>query len=169
MLISWIVTLSSHLIWQIISIIRTPNEYGCVYAWPTLRSGSVIDLQKIPILKKIIFSHEAYFDFGGYVNKQNCCIWGTENPPLQSIAIIIGPCWTNFCSRQLKRRILATFGFKQDGATCHTAEATLDVLRPVFEDRIISRRAIVVWPPRIYDLTPLDYYLWGAVKATHNR
>ena len=29
---------------------------------------------------KIIFSHEAYFDFGGYVNKQNCHIYGTENP-----------------------------------------------------------------------------------------
>ena len=28
---------------------------------------------------------------------------------------------------------------------CHTAEATLDVLRHVFEDRIISRRADVVW------------------------
>ena len=26
---------------------------------------------------------------------------------------------------------------------CHTAEAKLDVLRPVFEDRIISRRANV--------------------------
>ena len=32
--------------------------------------------------------------------------------------------------------------FQQDGATCHTAEATLDVLRPVFKDRIISRLAI---------------------------
>ena len=38
---------------------------------------------------------------------------------------------------------------------CHTAEATLDVLR---------RRADVVWPPRSWDMTPLDYYLWGAVK-----
>lgn len=54
--------------------------------------------------------------------------------------------------------------FQQDGATCHTAEATLDVLRPVFEDRIISSRADVVWPPRSCDLTPLDYYLWGALK-----
>ena len=49
-------------------------------------------------------------------------------------------------------------------ATCHAAEATLDVLCPVFKDRIISRRADVVWPPRSYDLTPLDYYLWGAIK-----
>ena len=38
------------------------------------------------------------------------------------------------------------------------------VFRPVFEDRIISRRANVVWPPRSCDLTPLDYYLWGTIK-----
>ena len=50
------------------------------------------------------------------------------------------------------------------GATCHTAEATIDVLRPVFEDRIISRRADIGWPPRSCNLTPLDNYLWGAVK-----
>ena len=43
-------------------------------------------------------------------------------------------------------------------------EATLDVLRPVFEDRILSRRANVVCPPRSCDLIPLDYYLWGADK-----
>ena len=52
----------------------------------------------------------------------------------------------------------------QQSATCHTAEVTLDVLRPVFKDRIISRRADVVWPPRSCDLTQLYYYLWGALK-----
>ena len=46
----------------------------------------------------------------------------------------------------------------------HTAEATLDILRSLFEDLIISRRVDVVWPHRSCDLTPLDYYLWGAVK-----
>ena len=34
--------------------------------------------------------------------------------------------------------------FQQDCAMCHTTEATLDVLRPVFEDRIINRRADIV-------------------------
>ena len=29
--------------------------------------------------------------------------------------------------------------FRQDGATCHTDEATLDVLRPVSEDHIFNR------------------------------
>ena len=68
--------------------------------------------------KKIIFSDEAHFDLGGYVNKQICHIWGTEDQhpyikkpthclvrilghfsskiskegPLQSTAIVIGPC-----------------------------------------------------------------------------
>ena len=54
--------------------------------------------------------------------------------------------------------ILANIWFQQDGATFHTAEATLDVLLPDFEDCIISRRADVVWLPRSCDLTPLDYY-----------
>ena len=30
--------------------------------------------------KKIIFSNESHFDLRGYVNKQNCRTWGTENP-----------------------------------------------------------------------------------------
>ena len=34
-LISWMATLSSCLIWQIISFILPPNEYGWVYAWTT--------------------------------------------------------------------------------------------------------------------------------------
>ena len=59
---------------------------------------------------------------------------------------------------------MATSWFQQEGVTCHTAEAILDVLCPVFEDRIMSRRADVVWPPRCCDLTPLNYYLWGADK-----
>ena len=54
--------------------------------------------------------------------------------------------------------------FQHDGATCHTAEVTFNVLSPVFKDRIISRRVDAVWPPRNCDLTSLDYYLWGAVK-----
>ena len=33
--------------------------------------------------------------------------------PLQSMAIVIGPCCRNFCSQQLKKRILATFGFNR--------------------------------------------------------
>jgi len=30
--------------------------------------------------RKIIFFDEAHFHLGGYVNKQNCRIWGSENP-----------------------------------------------------------------------------------------
>ena len=69
-----------------------------------------------------------------------------------------------FLFTKIEKEDTANIWFQQDGATCHTAEATLDVLCPVFEDRFISRRADVVWPPRISDLTPLNYYLWCAVK-----
>ena len=59
---------------------------------------------------------------------------------------------------------MATFGFNRTALRATQPKPTLDVLCPVFEDRIISRRFDVVWPPRPSDLTPLDYYLWGTVK-----
>ena len=55
--------------------------------------------------------------------------------------------------------------FHQESGKCLIAETTLDVLRPVFEDHIISRRADIIWQNRSCDLTPLDYYLCGAVNA----
>ena len=69
-----------------------------------------------------------------------------------------------FLFTNIEEQNIGNIWFHQDGATCHTAEATLDVLRLVFKDRIISRRADVVWSTRKCDLTPLNYYLWGAVK-----
>ena len=69
-----------------------------------------------------------------------------------------------FLFTKIEEGDIGNIWLQQVGATCHTAEATLDLLRPVFEDRIISRSADVVWPPRSSDLTPLDYYLWGAIK-----
>ncbi|GFU59376.1 uncharacterized protein TNCV_2299411 [Trichonephila clavipes] len=55
--------------------------------------------------------------------------------------------------------------FQQDGATCHTARATIDLLKDTFGDRLISRFGPVNWPPRSCDLTPLDNFLWGYVKS----
>ncbi|GFU54196.1 uncharacterized protein TNCV_3618531 [Trichonephila clavipes] len=55
--------------------------------------------------------------------------------------------------------------FQQDGATCHTARATIVLLKDTFGDRLISRFGPVNWPPRSCDLTPLDYFLWGYVKS----
>ena len=53
-----------------------------------------------------------------------------------------------FLLTKIEEEDIGNILFQQEGATCHKAESTLDVLRPVFEDRIISRRADVVWPPR---------------------
>ncbi|GFX97556.1 transposable element Tcb2 transposase [Trichonephila clavipes] len=55
--------------------------------------------------------------------------------------------------------------FQQDGATCHTARATIDLLKDTFGDHLISRFGPVNWLPRSCDLTPLDYFLWGYVKS----
>ena len=130
--------------------------------------------------KKNIFSDEAQVDLGGYVNKQNCHIWGTENPhayiekPTHPKQVTV---WCGFWSRNIirpfffKRKArkgcyiqwrslsgmlneflflkieeedIGNIWFQHEGVTCHTAEAILDVLRLIFEDLIISRRAEVL-------------------------
>ena len=58
-----------------------------------------------------------------------------------------------FLFTEIEEEDIGSTWFQQAGAACHTAEATLNFLRPVFEDRIISRRADVVRPPRSCNLT----------------
>ena len=55
--------------------------------------------------------------------------------------------------------------FQQDGSTCHIARFTMDLLRGESGEHFTSRSGPVNWPPRSCDLTPLDYFLWGYVKA----
>ena len=54
--------------------------------------------------------------------------------------------------------------YPQDGATAHTANNTLDVLRNKFGDRLISLRTEKESPPYSPDLNPPDFYLWGYLK-----
>ncbi|GFX51337.1 transposable element Tc3 transposase [Trichonephila clavipes] len=72
---------------------------------------------------------------------------------------------TNFFIPELNNHDVQELWFQQDGATCHTACATIDLLKDTFGDRLISRFGPVNWPPRSCDLTLLDYILWGHVKS----
>ena len=181
-----VVTLSSCLIWQIISFILSPNEiYLCIRLY---NAGKYCDITLKIIVMKMIFSDEAHFDLGGY-----CRIWGTENPhayiektthpnwvtvrilvqrhnwtiwskvrPLQSMAFVTGPCWKNFFHKNWRGRYWQHLVSAGRRYVPHSRSYTR-CFAPCF---IISRRADVVWPPRSCDLTPLDYYLWGASKIS---
>ncbi|GFW74913.1 putative DD41D transposase [Trichonephila clavipes] len=72
---------------------------------------------------------------------------------------------TNFVIPELNNHDVQELWFQQDGATCHTARATIDLLKDTFGDHLISRFGPVNWPPRSCDLTPLDYFLWSYVKS----
>ncbi|GFX94563.1 transposable element Tc3 transposase [Trichonephila clavipes] len=70
---------------------------------------------------------------------------------------------TNFFIPELNNHDVQELWFQQDGATCHTARATIDLLKDTFGDGLIF--GPVNRPPRSCDLTPLDYFLWGYVKS----
>ncbi|GFV67872.1 putative transposable element [Trichonephila clavipes] len=103
--------------------------------------------------KRILFSDEAHFWLNGYVNKQNGRIWSEVNPQ-EYVETPLHP------EKLTNNHDVQELWFQQDGATCHTARATINLLKDTLGDRLISRFGPVNWPPRSYDLTPLDYFLW---------
>ena len=74
---------------------------------------------------------------------------------------------TNFFLPELRRRRvpIRRVWFQQDGATAHTARASMDVICPRFPGRLISRFGDVHWTPRSPDLSICDFFLWGHLKA----
>ncbi|GFW71193.1 DUF4817 domain-containing protein [Trichonephila clavipes] len=120
-------------------------------------------------------SDEAHFWLNGYVTKQNCRIWSEANPQVYVETPLHPEKLTVWCALWAGG-IIGPYFFKndeghnelwlqQDGATCHTARATIDLLKDTLGDRLISRFGPVNWPPRSCELTPLDYFLWGYVKS----
>ena len=154
------VTLSSCL------ICLPPNEYACAYAWTTLGTGPAIDLQKMPILGK----KNHFFRWSSFWYRQVCkqaklshlCDRKPARIHWKADAHKTSHCllrilvqmhnWVNFIRKWARRGRYSQW------------RTLSGYTRPVFEDRIISRRADVVSSPRSCDLTPLDYYLWGAVR-----
>jgi len=71
---------------------------------------------------KIFFSDEAHFSLGGYVNKQNCRIWGSENPqvieerPLHPEKVTV---WCAFWSEG----VIGPYFFENDDGTTVTVNS----------------------------------------------
>ncbi|GFV86182.1 hypothetical protein TNCV_671791 [Trichonephila clavipes] len=53
---------------------------------------------------------------------------------------------TNFFIPELNNHDVQELWFQQDGSTCHTARATIDLLKDTFGDRLSSRFGPVNWP-----------------------
>jgi len=150
----------------------------------------------------ILFSDEAHFYLSGQVNKQNCRVWGRENPQALVESDPHAPhitVWCGLTSRGIlgpylfqargrtvtvtgaryramlekklvpelaRQRIsLSRLWFQQDGASPHTTRGVLTYLGEVFPGKVISKGGDVPWPPRSPDLSPLDFFLWGHLKA----
>jgi hypothetical protein len=63
---------------------------------------------------------------------------------------------------QLTHEELTEGCFQQDGATCHTSNASVREIESYFGDRLISKN---LWPPRSPDLAPPDFFLWGLLNS----
>jgi hypothetical protein len=134
-------------------------------------------------------SNGAHFHLSGCVSKQNFPYWSDANPrQLHSERVTVWCCvgsieedghavtvnsgrcvhmLRNFLAREINRRGInqQTTWFQQDGATAHTARASMPVVRDMFPGHVISPRCDFPWPARSPDFSVCDYFLWGYLKA----
>ena len=146
------VTLSSCLIWQIIRFIFPPigfvkwvcdrltdadfGKENHFFRWRSFWSWRVCKQAKLWNLEH---------------RKRGRIYWKADAPKRVTVWAIFLPKWVNgdryramlneFLLTEIEEEDIGNIWLQQDSATCHAAEATFDVLHPVFEDRIISRRA----------------------------
>jgi hypothetical protein len=143
---------------------------------------------KLTITFKILFSDEAKFFNNGSVNKHNRHYYAQENPlwiretHFQRIVSVNVWCgifgdnltgeiylnfWQNILGPILENLPLAAYRglwFQHDGAPTHYHKHVRQYLGHIYNHQWIGRGALNAWPPRSSDMTPLEFFLWGAVK-----
>ena len=55
--------------------------------------------------------------------------------------------------------------FQEDGATAHTANESMTIVRNMFPGHLISRFGDVPWPLRSPDVSTCEFFLWGYLKS----
>ncbi|GBM11459.1 hypothetical protein AVEN_101929-1 [Araneus ventricosus] len=130
------------------------------------------------------------------VNRHNVRIWGSENPHVSAQLQRDSPKVNVWCSLMYNNVIepflfteksitvnvyldllqlfiapqLEEFQpwimFQQDGAPAHWGYLVRDFLDETFPDRWIGGDRPTPWPPRSPDITPLDFFLLGAISRT---
>ncbi|GBM18308.1 hypothetical protein AVEN_147429-1 [Araneus ventricosus] len=54
--------------------------------------------------------------------------------------------------------------FQHDGSPPHKVSRAQQYIQDTFQQQVIGYDGCVEWPPRLPDLNPLDFFLWGYIK-----
>ncbi|PSN57112.1 hypothetical protein C0J52_01298 [Blattella germanica] len=93
-----------------------------------------------------------------FANEQGNTITVNSDRYVEMLRTFVTPELNNFQHVQ-------EYWFQQDGATSHTAWQSMEVVRELFGNHVISRFGNIPWPPRSPDLSVCDFFLWGYLKS----
>jgi hypothetical protein len=66
----------------------------------------------------------------------------------------------NFLTPELTMSPLEIVWLQQDDTTAHRVRASMEVVREMFPEHVISLRGELPWPAYSPDLSGHDYFLW---------
>ncbi|GBM17514.1 hypothetical protein AVEN_193793-1 [Araneus ventricosus] len=89
-------------------------------------------------------------------------LWRTETKRKVETCTTLDSIPKRVCSATVRER--RRCHLSRDGAPLHYGDIVREFLDTTFPQRWIGRGAVMAWPPRSPDITPLDFYLWDYVK-----
>jgi hypothetical protein len=96
-------------------------------------------------------------------NEIRCCgnISFKTSIVLRAVCAVAPSCWNILDLPNLEIQMC---GSNSTGPPQHTARRTMEVLKEMFPQHLISLRGDVRWPARSPDLTPCDFFFSGALS-----
>ncbi|KAJ8960492.1 hypothetical protein NQ318_013776 [Aromia moschata] len=119
-------------------------------------------LENPDFLQNILYTDEATFTTNGIVSSQNIRMWRENNPH-----------WVIECKirrvtdalNELRLDYRYNLHLQLDGAPIQNAVIVRNWLNENFPNCWIGKSSpLIRWPPKSPDITPLGFFLWGAIK-----
>ena len=84
-----------------------------------------------------------------------------ENDNRRTVTVSYRKCIHEYLLPEVEDPDMHEMWFQQYEAPAHTARVTIQMLKTVFPNRLISRFGDVPWAPRSTDLIRMDFFLRG--------
>ena len=101
-----------------------------------------------------------------------CVIGDQLTGPLIFPPIVTSDIYSNFLQEDLPAPLQSVplqtrrqVYYQHDGTRPHFSQVVRQYVNQKFPNRWIGRGGTPNWPPRSPDLNPLDYHVWGSMKA----
>jgi hypothetical protein len=124
-----------------------------------LTHGNLMGSDPVTVVANSVHCHDQSIDFGIY--DSNTALWPDWNEAVLPTGYTCPQVQDAECAGCVTDKMY----YQHDGTPPHFSQVIRQYLNHKFPDRLIGHVGAQNWPPRSPDLNPLDFLVWGYMKA----